>query len=174
MRYFKLLVLVVLVLVLSFGLLPALGLSHALPALLLLTVLVLALESDTADMVLVAFLGGIWTDIFVGLPIGSYALGLVTVGLCVTAIFRYLLFARVSVWQFIVLTIGAVFGLWLWLLVYPWLLFWFGLHVVVPAVESWVKLLLPTLFATLLAAYPVYAGILLLLRWGRPKSDLQV
>ncbi len=127
------------------------------PDLLLLFSLVVVWSLNNFDFLIFGILGGIWLEVFLGLPIGSLSLGLILVGsLAYLAINRWLFSEKP--WQYF---LGAVFlgtlliRIWLWL--FTTFLFNMEFTNLVVGIDYVWRGFLPALLVNLLLIYPVFA-----------------
>jgi hypothetical protein len=108
------------------------------------------------DFLIFGIFGGIWLEVFLGLPIGSISLGLILVGsLAYLAINRWVFSEKP--WQYF---LGAVFlgtlftRIWLWL--FSTFLFNMKFSDLVVGIDYIWKGFLPALLVNLLLIYPVF------------------
>lgn len=129
------------------------------PDLLLLFTLAVVWSFNNYDYIIFGLLGGAWLEVFAGLPMGSYSLGLILIGSIAYVVVNKWLFSE-KPWQFFLGSVilgTTVVKLWLWL--YVNLLANMELIGITLSFSMVWKTLLPTLLANLLLIYPVFASI---------------
>jgi cell shape-determining protein MreD len=144
---------------LTFGLFNALGWHDFVPNLLLVLVVSLALAFNRFDYLIVAFFGGFWFDVLYGLPVGSFSIPLVLIGLGSSQIFQRWLFTEVTWRHFLLAVALATIALHFWLWIYTNLLF--TIHWSPLAINGG-QLLHSTvtiLIANVVLAYPIYVSV---------------
>lgn len=158
MRYFFYLIFVAFIIGLIFGVFRFWSLGGFVPDLLLLLTLSLALAFKDSDYLFVAFVGGVWTDILYGLPIGSFTLIYLLAGAMSSWIFGKWLFAGSGVkWQHFILTVMiATLASLLWIWLYTNLLYSIDFSAVALSGTQTLRSGLMTLLANVVFAYPVY------------------
>jgi len=156
MRYIFYLLVLVLILTFSFGLLAPWGLGWAVPSILLIFVICLSLEQGSLHFIFFALLGGLWLDVFFGLPVGSFPGAYVFIGWI-----GYSMYQRLSLqsnWKYYLIFVGiAELFLALWLWGYTSILF--RLHYS-PIAVSGFQLLhhgIALVTAGLISAFPIYS-----------------
>ncbi len=165
MKYLVYLVVIYLLLILNFGVFGELRLIGAVPNLMLLFVISLALISESLEFVAVALFAGIIWDTYGSLPIGSFALGFVIVGLLANLLFRKVFFYNFNWKHFPLAVISGIIVLSLWLWIYTATLAHFHLALFPINFKQLLHSLLPTLIYNLLLMYPVYGLTIAVNRW---------
>lgn len=161
-----------------FGLFRVWSFYGTVPDLILLLTVSLALAFKNWDFLFVAIIGGVWTDILYGLPIGSFSLiyGLVGV-LCAITFEKWLYTVGGIKWQYFLVTItvaGVISLAWLW--AYTNILYaWHWSPVAISGLEV-LKSGSLTLLANLVFAYPIYIGVEFLAKWllRRNRNQLKL
>lgn len=176
MRYVFYAITMGLVVAVTFGLFSVWGWQGLVPNLLLLIIVSTALAFNNLDYLMFAFIGGIWFDTLYGLPLGSFAVPFIFIGLACSLAFQRWLFAEVAWWHFILATFLGTIALNAWLWIYT-----NGLHAFdwSPIAIHSGQLLRTTLFmlvANVLLAYPVYVIVELIaqstMRFNKNKIKL--
>lgn len=129
------------------------------PNLMLLLVFAMIVSFETFDFIFFAVLGGVWMDVFTGLPIGSYTLGLLLLGFVTVWVINSWLLSNKN-WRHFLGTIvigSALMHVWLWF--YSTLIFSVGWHPVSIDTSIMLRTLVPVLVANLVLAYPVFIFI---------------
>lgn len=129
------------------------------PDLLLLFTLAVVWSFNNYDYIIFGLLGGTWLEVFAGLPVGSYSLGLILIGSIAYIVVNRWLFSE-KPWQFFLgsVILGTVImKLWLWL--YVNLLANMEMISIALSINMVWRTLLPTLLVNLLLIYPVFASI---------------
>ena len=159
MKWFIYILIIVAVVVLQQSFFNIWYLGPYTPDLLLLISLAIVLATNNFDFLLFALLGGFWTEVSYGLPVGSLIVSLIITGSLAYLIINRWLFSDKS-WQhfFGAVAIGTiVLHLWLW--IYTSMLFIFGWSEVAITGKMFLQSLLPSLFVNLLCTYPIFAGV---------------
>ncbi len=156
---------VLLVVVIYQSLFRVIDLGLFVPDILLLLVLGSVWSFNNYDFIFFAVLGGVWMEIFAGLPIGALSLGLIIIGSIAYLVLNRWLFSE-KPWQYF---LGAVMlgtlvtKLWLWayLNVLSNMDF-IGVNVGIALV--W-RSFIPTLLVNLILIYPIFASMELLAKY---------
>jgi hypothetical protein len=116
MKYVAYVIIILLLIGLSFGVIVPLGVGWLVPSLLLLVTLCIVLEYGSLDFLWFALVGGIWLELFYGLPVGSFAGAYLLIGLSGYVLSQRLLLAD-GTWRYYF--VGVIIGegvllLWLW------------------------------------------------------------
>lgn len=176
MRYIIYIILVGAIIGVTFGLFSTWGWNGLVPDIILLLVIALSLVFDTQDYLFVAVVGGLWSDIVYGLPIGSFTIPLALCGAISSYFLRKFLFTEIKWYHFVLAIVVATLIVKLWIGFYTNLLFLFRW---VEFSVSWRQLFSNMLFgiiANVVLAYPVYVIVEMFarsqLRWGKNKLRL--
>ncbi|HMQ01496.1 MAG TPA: rod shape-determining protein MreD [Candidatus Doudnabacteria bacterium] len=133
--------------------------SYFVPDLLLLLSLAVVWSFNNYDYLIFGLLGGVWLEIFAGLPIGSISLGVILISSLAYMILNRWVFSE-KPWQYF---LGAVALGTLLIRVWIWLYTTFLANIELGSVavgSSYVwQSLLPALSVNLLLIYPVFALI---------------
>jgi|GEM_PF-1213515 len=166
MKYFVYLFIIIAMLVVNFGILAPLGLAWAVPSTLLLLVLCIGLEYGSLDFFFFAVVGGIWMDLYFGLPIGAFAGAYIIAGLGGWLMFQRLLLAEANwkyYWLFAFIA-ELIMLIWLWIYTNAlFLLHWSPLALSGAEIRHHFFALL---ISSLVAAFPIY----LLVNYAVSKS----
>ncbi len=167
MKYLLYLLILLLIIGLGFGLLVPLHLAAVIPGLLLVPVVCIAAEYGSLDFLVFAIIGGIWLDLWYGLPVGSFSAILLLIGMFNYLIFHYWLFLEVTGAYYVgsVALSTALFALWPYLYSgFLYRLHWSSLFLSWSAVwrHGW-----PMVLWNIVLAFPVYFVINSLLRQWR-------
>jgi len=166
MKYLLYLGTIILVMLVNFGLLIPLGLGWAVPSMFLLILICASLEYGSLDYIWFALLGGIWLEIFFGLPIGSFSGAYLLVGLAAYLSYGRLL-AELGWRYYLIFVVLAEAFMLVWWWGYTNILW--KLHFSALAVsgqqmlhQSWALFL-----ALLISAFPVYGLVNVAVRMAR-------
>lgn len=166
MKYLFYLILLILIISFNFGVLAPLGLGWLTPSILLLIVVCLSMHPDRLDFFWFGVAGGLWSDIYFGLPIGSFAGAYLLVGLAAFLLFKRLL-AEPNWKYYLVCVVVAELFLLTWVWGYTNILA--NLHwsaVVVSGRQVWHYLPL-WLVSAVVSAFPLYALVNGVVRWSK-------
>ncbi len=156
MKYLAYTVAIIISMALTAGLFSNFRLGGVVPDLVLLLTIVTAVEFEARDFLFVALVGGIWADLFYGLPIGSFAIGYMLCGSLAYALFHRPASLDFSWKYFTSLVAGSIALLYVWLWFYSNLIasiHWSPLRVSLPQVAH---NFLFILIYNLLLAFPTY------------------
>lgn len=159
MRYIIYIIITGSLVALNFGLFNSLGWHGFVPNLLLLVIISLALAFNRNDYLLVAFLGGFWFDILYGLPIGSFTIPFILIGVGSLLIFQRWLFTQVTWRHFIVTVAVATILLHFWLWLYTNILFAIHWGQLAISGRQLTRNTILVLIANVILAYPIYVVV---------------
>jgi hypothetical protein len=95
-----------------------LGLGWVTPSFLLLVVLCLSMEYSNLDFFVFALAGGLWMDIYFGLPLGAFTGAYLIVGLSSFIIFQQAVLIERRLRYYFIFTLAAEIFLMIWLWLY--------------------------------------------------------
>lgn len=167
MKYLAYLIALILILALDFGILAPVGLGWAVPSILLLMVLCIGMEYGSLDFFFFAVLGGLWMDIYFGLPIGSFLGAYVLVGLAGYIVFQRLLLSESNWKYYFVFAFAAELFLLLWLWAYTNVLLHLHWAVIGLSGRQLVHYSPALFISALVCAFPVYGLVNLVVRRSR-------
>lgn len=172
MKWFIYLVLIIAVIVIQQSIFNVLNLGFYTPDLLLLLTLSIVWANNNFDFVLFAVLGGFWTEVTFGLPVGSLVLSLLLIGSAAYLIINRWLFSEKS-WQYFfgaVIISTVFFHAWLW--IYTSTLFAFGWSDIAITGKMFLRGMLPVLLVNIILTSPIFVGTEVLVgyiqKWSRP------
>lgn len=160
----------------TFGLFSSWGWNGLVPDLILLIVIALSLTMDNFDYLFFAIVGGFWSDIVYGLPVGSFTVPLILCGAASSFLLRRRLFSEIKWYHFLGAIAAATVFLKAWIWGYTNMLFifhWFPFPV--SGGQIFVNLAY-SFIGNILLAYPVYVIVEMIsnsqLRWQKHKIRL--
>jgi hypothetical protein len=176
MKYILYVFVIIAILALNFGVLAPLNLGWATPSIILLLVVCISMEYGNLEFLFFALLGGIWMDIYMGLPLGSFSGAYVLVGMAGYAMFQWLLLAESNWKYYLGFVIGAELFLMLWLWGYTNLLFQVDWSPIALSGRQLQRHIFQLLIAALISAVPVYVIVNMVVRqvkqWLRQPLQL--
>ena len=156
MKYLVYIIALIISVALTVGLFGNFRLAGVVPDLILLLVVVAAVELESRDFLFLSLAGGIWMDIFYGLPIGSFALGYALCGSLAYALFHSAAALEFNWKYFLSLVAGALILLYGWLWLYTNLLAAAHLSPLRVNLAQTARHFLFILIYNLILAFPVY------------------
>jgi hypothetical protein len=170
MKYILYLFAIIIIIGFSFGLFATLGLRAAVPSILVLTVICIAMEYRSLDYLFFAMVGGLWLDLFYALPFGSFTGAMLIIGTLSYLLVQRVLLADMSEKYYWAVSIGAgvMTIAWLWLFTSLLVRIHWSVVVVAPGEilrHSWAMMI-----ANGILALPVYVAIGAIVRAWRRRS----
>ncbi len=173
MKWFIYILIIVIVVVLQQGFFGVIDFGTYTPDLLLLIMLSIVWATNNFDFIIFALLGGLWTEIQYGLPIGTLVLSLLAIGSLAYLIINRWLFSDKSWQHFFGAVIISSILLHAWISFYTSTLFIFGWSQVAVSGRMFFHAALPTLLVNLILTYPIFLGTEILIgyiqKWSRPQ-----
>lgn len=165
MKWFIYILVIALIVVIQQSLFNIFQLGLYAPDALFLTALALVWATNNFDFLIFAILGGFWTEINYGLPVGTIILSLIIFGSVAYLVINRWLFSDKSWVHFLgTVAIGTIFiNLWNW--VYISLLRTFEWSSVSISAGLFLRSIIPALIVNLLLTYPVFILVELLVRY---------
>lgn len=157
MKYVIYAMVIILGVALEVGVFRQFRLHGAIPDLILLAVLYYSARHDSLDSYAIALVGGLFTDVYAGFPIGTAALAYLIIASLTRALYNSLILHEMTWKQAPLLVAGAAIIYYTWVLIYTWLIVhihWMPETVVASDVPARI---LPSLFYDLILMYPVMA-----------------
>ena len=156
MKYFVYAICIIIFAGLQAALFTELPIWRVAPNLLMLFTIFVAAKSEGYEFVFVALIAGIFSDMMTGLPAGSFMLGYVLLGLIVNAVFNWLITLNFD-WKYVpAAALGGVALLQIWLFGFAQLAQRVAANAVTVDITTALSRILPLLFVTALAMYPMY------------------
>jgi cell shape-determining protein MreD len=156
MRYIFYIILIGAIVGITFGLFRSWGWHGFMPNVILLSIISLSLAFRNYDYMIFAGLGGFWFDILYGLPIGSFTLPFIFVGIISSFVFQRWLFTEVRWQHFLLAVVIATVFIHSWLWLYSNILFVVKWSPIAISGSQLLRTTVLTVVANVLLAYPVY------------------
>lgn len=157
MKYFIYILAIIIALGLEAGIFTQFSIQGAIPDLILLMVIYLALKHEDFDSFFIALIGGLFMDAYVGLPIGTITLGYLIIAGLIHGAFNSLIIHELTWKQIPIVLVAAVALLHSWMISYAWLLLHFHWGNEVLVAREVAARILPSLLYNLLLFYPAMA-----------------
>jgi cell shape-determining protein MreD len=156
MKYFFYFITIVLCAGAQAAFFSSLSIWNAVPNLLLLLSMFVAAKVDGYEFLFVALVAGFFSDTLTGLPVGSFMLGYVLLAITAHALFHWFITLKFD-WKYVPLVaVLSVASLQLWLVLYVLLAARFAVYALPIDFSVALHRLVPLLFVTALASFPMY------------------
>lgn len=174
MKWLVYILVIAIVVVIQQSIFNVLNLKVYTPDLFLLLTLALVWTTNNYDYIIFAMMGGFWSEVTYGLPIGTIMLGLMIAGSVAYLVINRWLFTEKSWQHFFGVVAASTIFLHFWFWFYTSLLFIFNWSEVVVVGRVFLGSLLPALLVNLLLTYPIFMGMELLTGWVQKLLRPQV
>lgn len=170
MKWFIYVLVIVCIIVIQQSLYNTFPLGLYAPDILLLVALAIVWATNNFDFLIFAVLGGFWTEINYGLPVGTVILSLIVYGSIAYLVIHRWLFSDKSWLHFFgAVAVGTIFiNVWSW--IYISILHTFNWSSTSISFGLFVRSLLPALIVNLLLTYPIFVMIELLVKYIQKLS----